>query len=244
MDRGLWATWYNLDDADRHVFLDWAHESYLPALRQLPGVAWVAHFRNEGGGPRMDAYVSGTLGRTEEDIGDGGEYAILVGASSPHTFLNPFILEHQWPDDFARFLDMRKGERTGIFVEEARVTGPDGALKTPGSAPGPYIQLGSFRMRTVEKDLELGKWYAQYRLPYMAQMSGCAGTRKYAGVGGWAKHLILYEFTSAEARMRHFEEDHETHDLDAGVWHNNVTPFTVHTPGSPIIGPRIWPRVE
>lgn len=244
MDQGLWATWYNLDPEESGEFLDWAHTTYLPYLRQLPGVSWVAHYRNEGGGPKMTAYVKDILGKADEDIGDGGQYVILVGAPSPHTFYRPFVFEHQWPKGFERFRAMQKGTRTGVFIEEARVTGPDGGDKVLGGAPGPYIQMGSFRMRTVEKDIELGKWYAQYRLPYMAQMPGCAGTRKFAGVGGWAKHVILYEFTSAEARMKYFEEEHETHELDSDVWHNKVTSYTVHTPGSPVIGPRIWPPLE
>ncbi len=48
MDTGIWATWYNLADEARETYLEWAHGTYLPFLRQLPGYAWVAHYRQYG----------------------------------------------------------------------------------------------------------------------------------------------------------------------------------------------------
>lgn len=244
MDLGVWATWYDLKEADRATFLDWVHREYLPYLRTMPGISWVAHYSNEGGGPGMDQLVENVIGRTEDDIGSGSQFVILVGAVSPHTFFNPYIPEIEWPDGFQDMLAMRQGLRSAILAEVHRVDGPDGETTPIGGPPGPYIQMGSFRMSTEEKDYEIGKWYAQYRLPYMAQMPGSIRTRKFVGVAGWAKHAILYEFTSAEARMQHFEIKHETHGLDSGDWHTKVIPFTVHSPGSPVIGPRLWPPLD
>ncbi|MEO9653162.1 MAG: hypothetical protein ABJE99_17510 [Roseobacter sp.] len=45
-------------------------------------------------------------------------------------------------------------------------------------------------------------------------MPGCNQVRKFVAVAGWAKHAVMYEFISAEARLQQFEVKHETHDLD------------------------------
>ena len=244
MDQGIWATWYDLDADDVAAFNAWAHDTYLPHLRRLDGVSWVAQYENEGGGPGMDALVKDVIGHTDEDIGHGTGFLILVGAGAPHTFFNPYIPEMDWPGGFDEMLALRKGTREAVFAEAHRVAGPEGDSLTASGTPGPYIQMGSFRMQTIQKDFEVGKWYAQYRLPHMAKMEGTIQTRKLVGVAGWAKHSILYEFTSREARMENFEIKHETHGLDEDAWYNNVIPFTVHAPGSPTIGPRLWPPVD
>jgi hypothetical protein len=241
MDTGIWATWYNLSDDTRDAYLEWAHGTYLPFLKQLPGYAWVAHYRHEGGGPKMKRVEETVVGHTDEDIGAGYQYVMLVGAPSAHTFFHPALSEIELPDWFRERLALRQGVRTAIFTEEARVSGPAAAQASPGSTPGPYIQMGSFRMRSPELEFDLGRWYAQFRLPYMAQMPGCLRTRKLVCVAGWAKHAVLYEFESAEMRLRHFEETHESLSLDKTHWSSQITGNTVHTPGSPTIGPRIYP---
>lgn len=87
-------------------------------------------------------------------------------------------------------------------------------------------------MRTPEEEFDLGRWYAQYRLPFMAQLAGCIATRKLAGVAGWAKHSVLYEFTSLEARLKHFEEPHEALALDRTRWESQVVAGTLHAPAA------------
>jgi hypothetical protein len=241
MDNAIWATWYNLADDTREAYLEWAHGTYLPFLKQLPGYAWVAHYRHEGGGAKMKRVAESVVGHTQEDIGAGSQYVALVGAPAAHTFFKPALPEIAFPGSFEKMLSLRQGVRTAIFTEEARVTGPAAAQGNPGSTPGPYIQMGSFRMRSPEQDFDLGRWYAQFRLPYMAQMPGCIGTRKLICVAGWAKHAVLYEFESAEMRLKHFEEPHESLSLDKTHWSAQITGNTVHTPGSPTIGPRTWP---
>jgi hypothetical protein len=77
----------------------------------------------------------------------------------------------------------------------------------------------------------------------MAQMPGCIAARKLLCVAGWVKHAILYEFTSLEARMNEFEEPHEALALDPGEWTGRVVRYTIHTPGSPLVGARTWPPV-
>ncbi len=93
----------------------------------------------------------------------------------------------------------------------------------------------------IREDYAVGRWYAQFRLPYMARMPGCIGSRKLICVAGWAKHAVLYEFESLEMRLEHFKEPHESLSLDKSHWSSRIIGNTVHTPGSPTIGPRIWP---
>ncbi len=243
MDNGIWATWYDLDDGTRDRFLDWLHADYLPALKQRPGYAWVAHYRNEVGGPAMRHLGQDILARPDEDVGGGAQFLMLVGAASPHVFLAPSVMEPEIPPQFRDMLALRRGLRTAIFAEEARVSGPAARSRPPGTTPAPGIQMGSFRVRSLEEEFDLGCWYAQYRLPYMAQAPGSVGTRKLLSVAGWAKHSILYEFTSLEARLKNFEEPHELLSADPKEWTGRVVRYTIHAPGSPFVGTRIWPPV-
>lgn len=244
MDNGIWATWYDLADDTRERALAWTHETYCPWLRAQPGYVWVAHYRYTGGGPQMERVKQTAVGHTQDAIGAGHQYVLLVGGLSPHTFFKPSINELTLPAGFDAMLALRLGVRTAVFVVEERVNGPAPREAGPGTGPGPAIQMGSFRMRTPEEEFDLGRWYAQYRLPYMAQMQGSIATRKLAGVAGWAKHSVLYEFTSLEARLRHFEEPHEALALDRTRWESQVIAGTVHAPGSPFIGERLWPPVS
>lgn len=241
MDQGIWATWYDLADESREHYLTWVHDCYCPHLRAQPGTVWVAHYRYTGGGAQMERVKQTAIGHTQEAIGNGNQYLLLVGAASAHTFFKPSLDEITLPPGYDEMLALRVGLRTAIFTEEARVNGPEPREFGPGSGPGPAIQMGSFRMRTPEEEFDLGRWYAQYRLPFMARMPGCIAARKLSGVAGWAKHSVLYEFTSLEARLRNFEEPHEALALDGTRWESKVIAGTVHTPGSPFIGERIWP---
>lgn len=244
MDHGIWATWYDLDAADKDRFITWLHGEHLPMLQRQPGYAWVAHYENTGGGEHMRDIAAGML-RAPEDIGSGSQYLMLVGAPSAHTFLNPSVIEFEraLPQEARDMLALRKGVRTAIFAEEARVTGPAVGTRAQGTTPAPAIQMGSFRVRTVEEEFDLGCWYAQYRLPHMAQMPGSVSSRKLLCVAGWAKHAVMYEFTSLEARMQNFELPHESLGRDPKEWTGRIARYTIHTPGSPTVGRRIWPPV-
>ena len=46
MDRGLFATWYDLPSDTEAEYLDWLHGTYLPAMLRRPGYLWAAHVRN------------------------------------------------------------------------------------------------------------------------------------------------------------------------------------------------------
>ena len=244
MDRGIWATWYDLPEDGRDAYFDWLHGTHLPALCRRPGYAWAAHYEIGSGGAKMDE-IGARLARPDEpDVGTGSQFLILVGAPSPHVFLNPRIDEIETKEDgeARSMLARRIGERFCIFTEEARVTGPDFGAKPAGGTPAPAIQMGSFRTKTLADEIDIGAWYAQYRLPAMSRMPGCIETRKLVSLVGWAKHAILYEFASLEARHEHFQS-HESLALEDGEWTNRVISYTVHAPGSPSVGRRIWPAV-
>jgi hypothetical protein len=244
MDRGIWATWYDLPDDGRDAYLDWLHETELPVLLRRPGYAWAAHYEITGGGSKMDQIGARLARPAEPGLGSGSQFLVLVGAPSPHVFLHPRVDRLDAEDDAVSrsMRAMRIGTRLCLFTEEARVTGPEIGAKPAGSTPGPAIQMGSFRTKTLEDEIDLGAWYAQYRLPAMSRMPGCIETRKLVSLAGWAKHGILYEFTSLEARHEHFQ-NHESLALEDGQWTNRVIGYTVHAPGSPSVGRRIWPAV-
>ena len=244
MDQSIWATWYDLADDTRERFVEWTHQTLCPWLRTQPGVAWAAHYRYTGGGAQMERVKQTAIGHTQEAIGGGNQYLLIVGATSAHVFFSPSFESWMAPPQYRERLAPRLGVRTAVFAEEARVNGPEAREFGPGTMPGPAIQMGSFRMRTPEEEFDLGRWYAQYRLPYMARTPGCIATRKLCGVAGWAKHSVLYEFTSLQARLTHFEEPHEALALDRTRWESQVMAGTVHAPGSPFIGERVWPPVR
>jgi len=91
--------------------------------------------------------------------------------------------------------------------------------------------------------LDLAQWYAHQRMPVMARMPGAVQTRKFLCSVGWAKHAILYEFESLEARTREFEVPHESKVTDPQHWTGRIVRTMLHTPGSPVVGERIWPPV-
>jgi hypothetical protein len=130
-------------------------------------------------------------------------------------------------------MSRRLAPRSCIFVEVARVDGPEAKTRAPGITPGPVIQLGSFNINAVENEDEMGTWYARSRLPLMAPMTGCVGARKLVSISGWAKHAILYEFVSLEAVEKHF--------VDNAEWSRQVVRNLIHAPHSPGLGVRIWP---
>ena len=243
MDTGIWATWYDVDDSKREDLHDWMHRTYLPFLKQLPGISWVAHYEEKGGGPGMKK-LGAQVPRPSEDIGSATQFLVLVGAATPQVFYRPLIFNVEKKEEFREELAKRRGTRSAIFSEQTRVNGPSAESRTPGTTPGPAIQMGAFCMATLEQEIDLGCWYAQYRLPFMAQVPSCITARKLLSISGWAKHSILYEFTSLEGRMEDFEEGHEELALDPKQWTGRIVQGTIHAPGSPTVGERIWPPLS
>lgn len=243
MDLGIKAVWYDLPQEGREEYLSWLHGTYLPAVRQLPGRIWAAHYEISGGGAALFDDKKDRMTRADAgEVGGGKDFLMLIGAGSPHAFFKPTSDESAIEEDptTRKMKERWIGARPCVFAEEARINGPEYGRKVPSGVPGPAIQMGSFRTKTIADEYDLAAWYAQYRFPAMARMPGCIATRKLLTVAGWAKHAVMYEFTSLEARRENFHH-HESLALDDKVWTSKIIKYTVHAPGSPSVGRRIWP---
>ncbi len=241
MDRGIWATWYDLPEQGKEEYLSWLHEEHIPEALSRPGYLWAAHQENMMP-PEREASIHRILthindpGVDNPGVPPGNQYLLLFGAASPHTFVDPSL-----PELMARanertreMVGRRQNSRYCIFVEEARVDGPAVKSRQPGLTPGPVVQLGTFNINALENEDEMGTWYSRSRLPLMVPMPGCVGARKLVSIVGWAKHAILYEFLTME--------DVENHFIDTDPdWSGQVVKNLIHAPHSPSLGNRIWP---
>jgi hypothetical protein len=240
LDRALWISWYDLPERGRDDYLSWLHGSYLPRLLERHGLLWAAHFATEEK-PIRTAKKDGH-GRRYPPAGSvpgGYHYLLIAGAEHPHAFVDP--APRQWHAQLSAgergMLALRSGEASNIMVEQARIDGPEAGHREAGVALSPCIQLGSFVFDGDEG--ELLAWYANWRLPSMTTLPGCVGVRKLVSVSGWAKHAILHEFTSVEARNANFVNFEEKHHPDKAAWSAKVTGQVVHYPGSPNVARRI-----
>jgi hypothetical protein len=245
MDKGIWASWYDIDEGDRERFLAWLHGTWLPSLERAGCYNWVAHYRDQEA-VKSETGVAGPMEQAGEGEGIpvGRQFLLLVGADSPHVFLDPLVLDGNggMSTADAKMLGLRRNVRHAVFVEEASVEGPESPGKVDKTAPSPAIRLGCFRMRNPEDEFESGRWYAQSRLPYMGKVAGSVRARKLISVAGWAKHAILYEFTSPEARRTIWNGMRASRDADPkNFW--SIGPKTVHAPGSPTLGERTYPPI-
>ena len=238
IDRAFWISWYDLPDAGREDVLSWTHEVYIPKVLARPGVLWGAHYASEskftplGGGGRISHKQ-----KPGPEVPTGDRYILMFGAAEPHAFVNPS------PGDFHAGLDerdramlaRRRNERTNIMLQEGRIDGPDAT----GMLPAPAIQLGSFNAASFRDEEGLADWYARWRLPSLKTLPGCVRVRKLVSVAGWAKHACFYEFTSLEAREKHFVH-YEKSKPEMVEWSTAVVRDTVHAPGSANIATRIY----
>ena len=244
MDRGIWALWYEIAGADKAEYLEWFHGVHIPEKLSRPGYLWAAHYELGHGGSRFKKVVDGLKHVHDAGLGRGGGYLALFGGTNAHVFLDPSpaqLAQRQSPET-RRVIGMRKESYSGIFAEETRVDGPEVARRGPGMTPGPFVQMGNFNVASHELEADVGAWYAQHRLPFMAAMPGCIGARKLLAAAGWGKHSILYEFTSLEEREDRFVT-HEEQAHDAKSWTARVLPQLRHAPCSPAVGRRIWPAL-
>ncbi len=244
-DRGIWMTWYNLPEQGREDYLQWLHGHYLPNMLKQPGYLWGAHYASESNVKMTGA--PNRLGHVDDpSIAAGDRYILLFGAKDAHVFVNPTPAQMRARLSAAdqKMLALRSGERANIATEEARIYGPDYDAAQSGALlePAPGIQLGSFNAGIGQDEDELAAWYAQWRMPCMGKLPGCVRVRKFASVSGWAKHMIMYEFTSTRARDGSFVEHEKAHPK-MEQWTDDVVRKLVHAPGSPNLAQRIWPAV-
>jgi hypothetical protein len=229
MDRGIRAVWYDLPEHGRDEYLSWLHDVHIPRVLSRPGYLWAAHVQNVARQNRL-AHTN------DPSVPTGNQFLLLYGAADPHILVDPSPAElrAKASAETRGMMDRRISPRPCIFVEVSRVDGPAVKTRAPGITPGPVIQLGTFNIDALENEDELSTWYSRSRLPLMAPMTGSVGARKLVSISGWAKHGILYEFTSMEERDQYFvDSDRE--------WSSRVVANLIHAPGSPSLGTRIWP---
>jgi len=245
MDRALWITWYNLPDNGRDNYLSWLHGTYIPGLLKRPGFLWAAHYASVEKGTMSNTRKQGALHHTDDaSVPTGDRYILLVGAEHVNVFgdATPSTLHVKLPEEGRKMLATRIAERVNIMAEAARIEGPEAREYASGMALAPCIQLGSFNCPWQHEE-EMLAWYAQWRMPAMGVLPGCIRTRRLASVSGWAKHAILYEFVSREARDRHFVT-HEDRNPEMKAWSDRLVPKLVHAPGSANLALRMWPAVS
>lgn len=238
-------SWYDLPEAGREAHLAWLHQTYIPKVLRRPGVLWAAHYASE------KLTLPARIKHTSEPVPAGNDYILLLGAKSSHAFTRDAQsfangttpkFEASLSDDDRKMLAARAGERVCLMTEEARVDGPEMKQHGGHMTPAPCIQLGSFRANTIEGEEELLAWYADWRMPALSKLPGCVGMRKMVSVFGWAKHGVMYEFVSLEARNEGMPAVARLYP-EMEAWTNKFIPKLTHAPGSPNVARRIWPPV-
>ena len=244
LDRGLWTTWYDLPAEGRDACLNWTHEVYLPGLLQRPGYLWAAHYATVDSSARRTNTRDTRTTTDDASVPRGERYVLLVGAEDADVFGNPLprALHAALPCESREMLALRSGERMNITAEAGRVDGPSAKDHVEGMTTAPCIQIGSYNCPWQDED-EMLAFYAQWRMPAMGRTPGCVRIRKLVSVSGWAKHGVLYEFVSLEARNQHFIA-HEDGHPEMKAWGDRVTKKLVHAPGSSTLACRIWPAVS
>lgn len=247
MDRALWISWYNLPDEGRDAYLSWLHGTYMPKRLKTAGVLWAAHYASE------KISIPSRIRHTDDrSVPVGTDYILLLGAENSHAFSKDVRVfadpasrkpDADLTEEDRHMVSMRIGERVNIMTEEARVDGPEAGQRAAGTAPSPCIQLGSFNAGSREAEDELLAWYARWRMPALQKLPGCVGIRKLVSVSGWAKHGVLYEFVSLEARNERIPTLAKLYP-EMEAWTNAFIPKLTHAPGSPHVARRIWPAVK
>ena len=234
MDNGIWITWYDLPEDGRDAYLAWAHATYLPQMLKRPGYLWGAHYASiQKGDVRMHT--------DDASVPSGTRYLMLFGAENADVFGKPVPskLHAELPAESRKMLALRIGERVNIMTEAGRVAGVQAKNYPDGKVLAPCIQLGSYNCPWQHEE-EMLDWYVNVRMAAMADTpGGGVRIRKLSSVSGWAKHSILYEFTSVEARHQYFRAHQDRPDMKP--WLEWVAKWLTHAPGSSSLGERIWP---
>lgn len=247
MDRGLWISWYNLPEAGREGYFSWLYGTYIPRILKKPGVLWAAHYASAKVPPLP--HIRHT---NDPSVPAGNDYVLIFGGETAHAFsrgAEAFIkgarnrLHAELSDADQKMLAMRIGERVCITAEETRVDGPEAKSRPAGLTTSPCIQLGSFNTGSIDVEDELLSWYADWRMGALSALPGCVGMRKLVSVSGWAKHLVLYEFTSFKSRAENLPALRNLYP-EMLAWTERFIPKLTHAPESPIVAERIWPPVK
>jgi hypothetical protein len=245
-DRGLWITWYDLRADFREEHLAWLHGDYIPKLLKHPGFLYAAHYAIEKTPPTARRRHT-----QDASVPTGSEFILIVGAQSVDAFSvgaetyvtgAPSRFEADLSKQDREMLAMRSGPRGVLAAESVRIEGPEAGQREPGSLLAPCIQVGSYNTANPDVEAELLSWYADFRMPALSRMPGCIAVRRFMAVVGWAKHGVIYEFVSREARAQHWPSLARDHP-EMEEWSNRLIPHLTHAPGSASPAHRIWPPV-
>jgi hypothetical protein len=208
-------------------------------LLERPGYLWAAHYasRERAGGGAQIRHT------TDPTVGTGYRYVLLVGATDADVFGNPTpsAIGAALPEVGRKMIAMRVGERVNILTETGRCEGRAAAAYEGGMVAAPCIQIGSFNC-PVEYEEEMHAGYVASRMPAHCATASCVRTRKLNSVAGWAKHVILYEYTSLDGFSRDYEAANSKSPL--GVGGRSIVPYLVHAPSGPNSALRLWPPVK
>lgn len=242
-DRALWITWYDLPIEEREAYLRWTHETYIPALIERSAYLYAAHYASLPPSEMPQTRKQGSMHQTDDkSVPTGDRYILIVGAQHGHVFGDPTprALHAALAPSMREMLAKRAGVRENIMLEAARVSGPEEREYGGGMISAPCIQMGSFNCSWQHEE-EVLAWYTQWRMRAMETLPGCIRTRRLCSLCGWAKHAILYEFTSIEARDQYFTH-HEAEHPEMKAWSDRVVKQLLHAPGSANLARRIWPE--
>ena len=76
------------------------------------------------------------------------------------------------------FLDWLHSKYLPEVSKQRASYGPEIGQRRPFTTPGPFIQLGHFRVCSIKEGFDLSSWYANYRLPTIASMARAISARK------------------------------------------------------------------
>ena len=242
MKGAIWISWYDLAQAGRDAYCSWLHESYIPQLLKRPGFRWAAHYAAvPKGSARTIRRNDLEEFNADPGVPKGCGYLLLIGGDHANVFGNPVpsALHAGLPEAEKKMLAMRSGERVNVMAEVARVESRDTKLQKSAVPLAPCIQLGNFNYPWQQEE-ELLAWFTQWRMPAIVTQPGCVRVRKLVSVAGWAKHGVIYEWESVEARNRGYLT-HEDGNPAMKAWSDKVVGRTVHAPGSATLATRLWP---
>jgi hypothetical protein len=236
-DRGLWITWYDLPENGRDSYLSWLHDTYLPALLERPGYLWAAHYATQDieGGPNSSRFHH----VEDPNVPTGFRYVLLIAAANALVFGDPVpsVLHATLPEHDQKMLALRIGERMNLMTETGRREGRAKSAYKEGLTAAPCIQIGSFNC-SLDYEEEMLSGYVQVRMPTMCNTDSSVRVRRLNSVVGWAKHGILYEFTSREG----FNRDYAAAVARSPLGHGgrSLVPMLLHAPNGPNSADRIW----
>ncbi|WP_420328828.1 hypothetical protein [Mameliella sp.] len=238
------ADWFDLDNSSSVAIRSWLHDSYLPQVQSVPGVAWTAHYEIVEIPDKP--YIAGAPQRretTDPTLPTGWQNVILTAAVSPEVFFgrnDPLdTLAQSHADQLARL----RNHRSAVYIEEQVVNSPELRASPYGMGPPPAMQLGNYNVGTPEDEVELARWYRAERFARVSVTPGMIRGRKLLSIAGWAKHGVLWEFTDLPEGDSSFEHRFVAADRGENWQGRHVLEYAIHAYGSPHAGRRVWPPV-